>query len=358
MTKKNIMKRFLLILLLLPSLLMAQDTLLIGTCVAPPFVIEEDGNYSGVCIELWDEIAKKLDIPYKLIDLSDKGFNNLVDAVKNGDIDMAATSLTINSKRASKVDFSQPYYITGLSIATAPGGESSWTDALFGIFSWSFFSGILSLVVLLVFMGLIFWFVERRDNDAFDDTAVEGVANGAYFAWTVMTTVGFGDISPRTMWGKIIYSIWALVTLIITSVLIGNISSSMTVNRIESQIESLDDLNKLKVATLKGSTGEDFLYKNKIKFIGYESEIEALNDIKQGRLDAFMYDRPTLQYYIEEEGFDKSVELGPEIYDKQYYGFAVPLDERSDIRNEINRTLLEQIKNSKWTTMLEKYNLN
>ena len=74
----TIMSRFLILLVILlswfplsPSLLFAQDsgnnkTLIVGTKIAPPFAMKaDDGSWEGISIELWDEIAKELDLDYE-----------------------------------------------------------------------------------------------------------------------------------------------------------------------------------------------------------------------------------------------------------------------------------------------------
>ena len=76
----------------------------------------------------------------------------MLDAVERGDIDVAIGSITINAERASKVEFTQPYFITSLSIASEPIETSDWEILFNGIFSWGFVKGIGALFLLLVVM--------------------------------------------------------------------------------------------------------------------------------------------------------------------------------------------------------------
>jgi glutamine transport system substrate-binding protein len=79
-----------------------------------PFVfIGPDGNYTGFDIDLWDVIAKKLKLKYKLVRME---FKDLIPALVNKQIDVALAGITIISQREKKIDFSFPYFESDLRI--------------------------------------------------------------------------------------------------------------------------------------------------------------------------------------------------------------------------------------------------
>ena len=58
------------VLLSLPIQTVAQELakeLRIGVSGSPPFVIEENGVLSGISIEVWKDVAKRLDQPYRFV---------------------------------------------------------------------------------------------------------------------------------------------------------------------------------------------------------------------------------------------------------------------------------------------------
>lgn len=93
----------------------AQDkTLLIATDTAfVPFEFKQDGKYTGFDIELWDAIAKEAHLKYELRPMD---FNGIIPGLQTGNLDAALAGITIRDDRKKVIDFSDPYYESGLAI--------------------------------------------------------------------------------------------------------------------------------------------------------------------------------------------------------------------------------------------------
>lgn len=79
-----------------------------------PFEFKDDqGNFTGFDVQLWDAIAKDLGLDYKWQTMD---FNGLIPALQSKSIDAAIAGITIKSSREEVVDFSYPYYDAGLVI--------------------------------------------------------------------------------------------------------------------------------------------------------------------------------------------------------------------------------------------------
>jgi glutamine transport system substrate-binding protein len=86
-----------------------------------PFVfIGPDGNYTGFDIELWDSVAKRLKLNYKLVRME---FKDLIPALVNKKIDVALAGITMLSQREKKIDFSFPYFESDLRILVRAGDK-------------------------------------------------------------------------------------------------------------------------------------------------------------------------------------------------------------------------------------------
>ena len=84
-----------------------------------PFVfIGPDGKYTGFDIELWESIAKRLKLNYKLERME---FKDLIPALVDKKIDVALAGITIISQREKQVDFSFPYFESDLRILVRAG---------------------------------------------------------------------------------------------------------------------------------------------------------------------------------------------------------------------------------------------
>ena len=94
------------------------ETLRIGSeTVYPPFEFLDSasGQYVGFDIDLIKAVAQKAGFDITIFSM---GLDGLVPALMSGSIDLAVSALTITPERAAKVDFSDPYYESGLSIMT------------------------------------------------------------------------------------------------------------------------------------------------------------------------------------------------------------------------------------------------
>ena len=80
----------------------------------PPFEFKaENGQHTGFDIELWDAIAKKVGVDYKLQPMD---FNGIIPGLQTGQLDVGIAGITIKPERAKVVDFSDGYYNAGLLI--------------------------------------------------------------------------------------------------------------------------------------------------------------------------------------------------------------------------------------------------
>ncbi|MCW0217194.1 MAG: transporter substrate-binding domain-containing protein [Prosthecobacter sp.] len=92
-----------------------QDVLVIGMdATYPPFEFKDtNGEVTGVSVAIGNEIGKTLG---KQVQYRNMTFDGLIPALQTGQIDLIISSLTANEKRGEKIDFSDPYVKTVLSI--------------------------------------------------------------------------------------------------------------------------------------------------------------------------------------------------------------------------------------------------
>lgn len=348
------MKKILLVLIVLfVSLSSYSKTLKVAMHESPPFVMDDvNGSYTGLTVDMWEKTAHELGIDYEYVPYHGS-INSMVDEINKGEFDVGLGSITINSNRLKKCNFLQPFYVTHVSIASNVA-KSNVLVFLSNLFSLNFVKYVLSLIILLYVIGFLIWLVERKKNDDFSESFLEGLTDGFYFASVVMTTVGFGDKSAKTSLGRIIVIFWMFISLGITGIFIGNISSAITVNRLDTGIDSINDLHKTKVGSILNSTSAYFLETKGVKFIGYHSVEEGLQDIEDGNLETFVYDTPILKYYISKNKY--KISLSNVTFDMQYYG--IPLNVNDELEKAINCRMVDYIDSDLWNLTLAKYNLN
>jgi len=89
---------------------LAEDTeLTVGTNAefAPFEFIGDDGNPTGIDIDLFNAIGEKIGMTIKFENMS---FDALIPALSSGKIEAASSGMTITEERKQSVLFSDPYY--------------------------------------------------------------------------------------------------------------------------------------------------------------------------------------------------------------------------------------------------------
>ena len=88
----------------------------------PPFdtTDEESGDLTGFDYELINAIAEDQNFE---VSWENMEFDGLVPAIQAGNIDIVASGLSITDERKEQVDFSDPYYISGLVVAVAADND-------------------------------------------------------------------------------------------------------------------------------------------------------------------------------------------------------------------------------------------
>lgn len=324
--------------------------LIVGTKTAPPFVVKDsDGGYSGISIRLWEAVADRLGLDY---DYAPSDLRGLFTGLTDGKLDLSVAALTVTAPRESRIDFSYPFYSTGLAIAV-PAGGGRVLSTLSRFFSWQFFTALGALALLLLAVGVAVWLFERKANaEEFGGSPAQGMSSGFWWAAVTMTTVGYGDKAPRTLGGRLIGLVWMFAAVIIISSFTAAIATSLTVGSLSSGINGVQDLRSAKVVTVEGSAAADSLRERGIAFVT-RSDLEAgLQDLADQRVDAVVYDAPLLKYRVM-KNHPGSLQVLPAIFDRQDYAFALP--EGSTLREPVNRAILEYLATDEWRNTLIEY---
>ncbi len=78
-----------------------------------PFSFEEDGKYKGIDVEVLDAIAKEEKFEYELKPMDFKG---IIPGLTANQLDGAIAGMSITDERKQSLDFSDGYFVSGLSL--------------------------------------------------------------------------------------------------------------------------------------------------------------------------------------------------------------------------------------------------
>jgi len=357
------MHKPLLLLLLLwiapfSSLLAQTDTaggkrqLVVGVKSTPPFIIKTNDGYTGVSVDLWKEVANRLNLTFECREYD---LVNLLKAVESGEVDVCINPLTVTSARVERMAFTQPFYISNLSIAVPKKDAGYLWLFIRNFFTLPFLKAVLLLLGVIFVFGLILWLVEHRSNPDQFGSGIRGIGAGIWWSAVTMTTVGYGDKAPETFAGRVVATIWMFTAIIIISGFTASIASALTVNQLDTNIKSLQDLRNVNVGVVKGSSSAQFLRSRNILFHETSDALAGLQALAAGEVEAFLYDEPIMRYLLANHDFGNEIQILPYSFDIQYYSFALP--KNSPLVQPLNPVLLELIESPQWKQILSAYNL-
>src|SRR4029077_12109927 len=131
------------------------------------------------------------------------------------------------------------------------------------------------------------------------ESAVATLRDGLYWAVVTMTTVGYGDKTPKTTGGRVVAIARMLSSLVLVSLLSTSLVSRLTADRVESRDGAASiDLRAKKLAAVARSSGAEYLDKLHLSYTSYKDLPEALDSLVNGQSGAVVNSVGALQYSV------------------------------------------------------------
>lgn len=320
----------------------------VGVSGSEPFVFD---NNTGIAVEIWEKIAERKSWSYEYV--SFEHVEDALNALKEDSVDVVVGPISITAKRLETMRFSQPFYNSSISIISRIDNLGFWGKVK-PLFSFKLLIAVGIFLIILAIVGLLFWLAERKESpDQFPKNPLRGIGTGMWLAIVTMSTTGYGDKAPITLAGRIVAGTWMVISIIFATSMVAGIASTLTLASIGSTtVTNIDQLSGRKAATVSGSPSEGFLRKANVKVIDVNHLDEAIEQLESKQVDAVVFDRPQLLYFLKGNAKDQLYISKAEYY-KQGYGFAFPTD--SPLILDVNRTLLELAENQVTEEIIHTY---
>ena len=169
----------------------------------------------------------------------------VLDNLEQGTVDITINPITVTSERSTRVDFSHPYFVAHSTVAIRQ--SSTWEKSLvfvYSFLSFDFLQAIFALFLVVLVFGVLVWVFERHKNPEEFQSGFRGIASGIWWSAVTMTTVGYGDKSPRSLGGRIVALIWMFAAIIMISGFTASIASSLTVNQLGWEKSNIEDFKE------------------------------------------------------------------------------------------------------------------
>ena len=329
-----------LISLAVPAEAMAA-VLRIGVSGSPPFVMPRGEVTQGISIQIWEEVASRLNQPFELVHQPNTEAN--LRALERGDLDLSIGPISITPDRLAnpRIDFTQPYFHGKEGLMLPVKAPGLW-ERFKPFFGWAALSSLGGLMILLFLVGNLIWLAERRRNvEHFPRHYLHGVGNGMWFALVTLTTVGYGDRSPTTKTGRMIAGVWMLMSLLALSSITAGLASAFTVSLSKLEPDAVrerSDLRGKTVSVVAGTTSKTWAKIYGARPKEASSLDQAIDLLAKGEVDAVLFDEAPLRYYLQQTP-EAPFKMASFSLANQTYGFVVPMN--SDLRTPINVILLQ-----------------
>jgi len=294
----------------------------VGIFVSPPFVmIEGDGWYSGMAIDLWDIVENQLNLVTEYVEYN--SLETLLKGLQYGEIEIAVTNLTVTYDRAKVIKYSYPWYDAGLRIMVKSDQKGTlWTEmkrnGQLHSYLWIFL-----IIVILTFLLTIFCRYKYPD---YPKTWRSGLALSLY---NMVVAIKTGAIEAKGFsWaGHILSVVWMLFGIGLVAYVTSTITSSMTKISLESEINTLHDLPGELVGVEVGGIEEQYLATIGIPTLPYDNIMDAAEGLIRGEVKAVVGDAPVLEYWVHSNN-GKNIRVVGDLFHPDKYAFAANKNHR------------------------------
>ncbi|XP_077296416.1 ionotropic receptor 25a isoform X2 [Arctopsyche grandis] len=295
----------------------AQVVYRIVTVEQYPFMIkdlEKPKHFKGYCIDLIEEIREIVQFDYEITlvpdgkfgDMDEQGnWNGIVKELMEKRADIGLGSMSVMAERENVVDFTVPYYdLVGITILMKlPRTPTS----LFKFLTVLENDVWLSILAAYFFTSFLMWVFDRwspyslqnnREKYKDDEEQREFTLKEClWFCMTSLTPQGGGE-APKNLSGRLVAATWWLFGFIIIASYTANLAAFLTVSRLDTPVESLDDLAKqykIQYAPINGSAAMTYFKRmSDIEARFYEiwkdmSLNDSLSDVERAKLAVWDY---------------------------------------------------------------------
>lgn len=129
-------------------------------------------------------------------------------------------------------------------------------------------------------------------------------------------------------------------------------ASTFTTERIDRKIETVRDLDTVRVGTVARSVGEAYLRRHAVTYRSFPFAIYAVKALRRGEIDAVVFEKVALKAMVDDYGWNE-IHILRQNFDTLRYAFLLP--ERSPYEEAINRAVLKVVQGKQWKQIETRY---
>ncbi|MEP1613552.1 MAG: transporter substrate-binding domain-containing protein [Roseobacter sp.] len=378
---------------------------------AQPFsYFEPSGEPAGFAYDLWRRVERSLSV------MDDAGrsvtpqvtFVNCetIDAQEvslvTGRIDVVISPLTITGERMRSYDFSQQYLSSGLALALPPTNAIDFSRAKDIVGETLLHPSVAQAVVgFLAFNLLMALLIRHLLLAGKNEDAPRSTIWLRSLLESIIRTIGLRGVGDNysTAMSKVLEIFLAVVGTALSATLLGVLTSAFVGSVGTQNHVSAADLTTMSLATLDCSTAQALLlseYRQRLQNVDGESEqglalkaridqlicraedperdditvddhpalkgsvvlvsswAQAARLLSEGEVGGVLGDWVALTYLSRNNTYRDKIEVLPTVYRNEPYGWGISrMSVSEDLRRQIDRALIQQMRNRNWRKNLE-----
>uniref|UniRef100_A0A3Q3Q248 Glutamate receptor n=1 Tax=Monopterus albus TaxID=43700 RepID=A0A3Q3Q248_MONAL len=308
----------------------------------------------GFCIDILKKIAKSVKFTYDLYLVTNGKHGKKINGTWNGMVGevvlknahMAVGSLTINEERSEVIDFSVPFIETGISVMVSRSNGTVSPSAFLEPFSADVW--VMMFVMLLLVSAMAVFIFEYFSPVGYNRCLADGkephgpsftIGKAIWLLWGLVFNNSVPVQNPKGTTSKIMVSVWAFFAVIFLASYTANLAAFMIQEEYVDQVTGLSDKKfqhpndfspPFRFGTVPNGSTERNIRNNYPEMHSYMTKYhqrnvnEALQSLKAGKLDAFIYDAAVLNYMAGRDEGCKLVTIGSGyIFATSGYGIAI-----------------------------------
>ncbi|XP_076335681.1 glutamate receptor ionotropic, NMDA 3A-like [Tachypleus tridentatus] len=311
---------------------------------------------SGITMDLLMDLSRDLNFAYDIYLVADgmfgtsrggKSWNGLTADLISGATHLVFSSYSITSSRYEVVDFSVPYFHSGVSCLAASKLHSVPLSAFLVPFSvqlWVAIFASLNVAALAAAIyewispfGLNPWGRQRTKNFS--------LASALWVMWSLLFSHLVAFKAPKSWPNKVLINLWGCFSVIFLASYTANIAALFAGLFFQLRVDDFHDSSLLNQRTgaVKGSAAEGYVYSENsrlwqhIQKYGVGTLEEGLDRLRKGKLDVLIGDTAVLDYFRGNEPGCNLHLLGDPIFDDAY---AIGMQKGFPIKDAISDMIL------------------
>ncbi|KAI9403118.1 hypothetical protein POPTR_001G375100v4 [Populus trichocarpa] len=293
-------------------------------------------NFSGFANEVFKATTASMPFcPQYEFQYFNGSYNELLEQLHLKNFDAVVGDVEIVASRHQYAEFTYPYTETGLVLIVPVRSSSK---------AWSFIKPFTATMwvlisVITVYNGFVVWWIERKHCDELQGSIPNQIGIMIWLSFNTLFSLNGPKLHSNL--SRMSGVVWLFVALIIIQTYTANLSSMLTVQRLEPTIPSVEELLNSNAMVGTGTYMERYLAKvlkfknqNMQHFQSAESYVKGFEDKK---ISAAFLGTPSAKIFLAKY-CNSFIQIGP-TYKIGGFGFAFPRG--SPLLASVNEALLK-----------------